>query len=143
MKTGSFSTAALLVSATVAAGALYGCGRQQTEGASQPAPQQAMGDKESKAGEGSMQGMPMSDAKVPAARSHTTTGRIQSIDHAAGTVKIAHRAVPSLNWPAMTMGFKVQDESALAGLKEGEEVEFTFAEESAGRYVITEISPRH
>ena len=142
MKARSLSKAALLVGIAVTAGALDACGRQQPEGAAQPAPEQTMSEKESTAGEGSMQGMPMSDATMPAANSHKTTGRIQTIDHAAGTVKIAHQAVPSLNWPAMTMGFKVQDESALAGLKEGEEVEFTFTKESADRYVITEISPR-
>jgi Cu/Ag efflux protein CusF len=41
----------------------------------------------------------------------------------------------------MTMGFKVQSPQALAGLKEGEQVEFHFTEQSDGQYTITQISP--
>ena len=143
MKTGSFSKAVLLISVTVTAGALGACGRQQPGSTAQPASEQPMRDKEAMAGDGSMEGMAMSDATLPAASSHKTTGRIQSIDHAAGTVKIAHEAVPSLKWPAMTMEFSVPSETALAGLSVGEEVEFAFSERSAGHYAITEISPRH
>jgi Cu(I)/Ag(I) efflux system membrane fusion protein len=75
-------------------------------------------------------------------QTHATKGTIQNVDREAGTVKIAHEPVPSLNWPAMTMDFKVMDKQDLVGLKQGEQVEFQFTEESAGRYAITEISPQ-
>ncbi len=95
-----------------------------------------------------MKGMPMPDANpsTPAAPSeaqtHAAKGTIQSIDRNAGTVKIAHEAVPSMNWPAMTMQFKASSAQDLAGLKEGEQVEFHFTAGSAGQYAITEISPQ-
>lgn len=128
-----------------------GCGRQESENASASTSMQSMPDNAAASDQESMKDMPMPNASpsevsaqgaATEAQMHATKGTIQSVDREAGTVKIAHEAVPDLNWPAMTMNFKVRDKQDLAGLKEGEQAEFQFTEESAGRYAITKISPQ-
>ncbi|MFZ5669005.1 MAG: efflux RND transporter periplasmic adaptor subunit [Pseudomonadota bacterium] len=63
-------------------------------------------------------------------RLHQTTGRIERIG--AGGVTMSHDPVPGLNWPAMTMLFRVEDPSLLRGLKVGDRVAFAFDQPPAG-----------
>jgi len=114
-----------LHTALFAAVMLAGCG-------SQP------GDTETKQAK-SAQDMPMSSAErertqdsamdaapqTSAAKSASATGTVESIDPASGKVTIAHGPVASLEWPAMTMGFKATPQQ-LASVKTGEEVQFEF-----------------
>lgn len=65
-------------------------------------------------------------AQSSSSEANTTQGTVHKVDHRARTVTIAHGPVPSLNWPAMTMAFQVQDEHTIFTLKEGDEVEFSF-----------------
>jgi Cu/Ag efflux protein CusF len=143
---------AMLGVAAASAITLAGCGKQEAENASAPDSVQSMPESDATSNQDSMKDMPMpgasaSDSSAGAASSgtqtHMTKGTIQSVDREAGTIKIAHEAVPSLNWPAMTMDFKIQSPQALAGLEEGEQIEFHFTEQSAGQYAITQISPQH
>ncbi len=39
---------------------------------------------------------------------HQAVGTVQQFDAKAGVVTLVHEAIKSLNWPAMTMGFKVK-----------------------------------
>jgi Cu/Ag efflux protein CusF len=119
---------------TMAVSALSACSREES------APQTSAADQAGK--DNSMAGMPMPEGDAASSATHTATGRIESIDQASSTVKIAHGEVPSLKWPAMTMDFKVEDPAVLATLKEGQAVEFTFSEKSAGAYAIAEIMPK-
>ncbi len=84
-----------------------------------------------------MKGMPMgkmpSDAKGAA---HKAKGTVKKVDAKAGVVTLAHGPVPSLNWPAMTMGFKVSDQTLLGKVAEGQTVEFEFVQ-SGKDYVVT------
>lgn len=69
---------------------------------------------------------------------HTAVGVVRKVDLKAGTVTLAHEPVKSLNWSAMTMGFKVTDRSLLDKLAEGKKVEVEFKQ--AGKdYVITSV----
>ena len=77
----------------------------------------------------------------PADPSFMAHGKINRIDAKAGTVNITHEPIKVLNWPGMTMGFRVADKSLLKGLKVGEEVNFDLAKGPAGGYVISRISP--
>ena len=79
-------------------------------------------------------------APVPA--SHSGTGNIKEMDWARATVTIAHDPIASLNWPAMTMDFRVQDPALLRPLKPGQKVHFEIVEQPAGEYVIVRIQPR-
>ena len=37
-------------------------------------------------------------------KTHRATGTVNNLDREAGSVNLSHGPVPSLNWPAMTMG---------------------------------------
>ena len=76
-------------------------------------------------------------AGTPAA--HKATGVVKKVDAAKSTVTLAHDPVKSLNWPAMTMDFRVRDTASLATLKPGQKIEFELVEEKKGSYVISRI----
>ena len=89
-----------------------------------------------------MKGMDMKDMSPSAmgkdAKSgkHVAKGTVKSVDTKAGTVTLDHEAVKSMNWPAMTMTFKVQDKSLLEKLGQGKKVEVEF-EQRGKDHVIT------
>ncbi|HZE60193.1 MAG TPA: efflux RND transporter periplasmic adaptor subunit [Burkholderiales bacterium] len=59
-----------------------------------------------------------------AAEAHKGTGKVLSVDAASGRVELEHDAIPSLQWPAMSMGFQAEDKSQLAAIKPGDRVAF-------------------
>ena len=69
---------------------------------------------------------------------HRTTGVVKRVDAKAGTVSIAHDPVKTLNWPPMTMNFRVSDKAMLAKLSADRKVEFEF-EQRGKDYVITSV----
>jgi len=69
---------------------------------------------------------------------HTTTALVKTVDADKATVKLAHEPVASLNWPAMTMGFQVQDKSLFAKLVVGKKVTVEFVQQGKD-YVITAV----
>ena len=90
---------------------------------------------------GDMKGMDMKmdhGAKKAEARSHHATGVVKSVSTEKGTVTVAHEAVNSMNWPAMTMSFKAKDGKALQNVKPGQKIEFDFVQQGKD-YVITRI----
>lgn len=68
---------------------------------------------------------------------HESTGRITAIDGAQ--LMIAHPPIASLNWPAMTMQFRLARPELTRGLAVGDAVAFRFRE-ADGAYVVDEIS---
>lgn len=66
-------------------------------------------------------------------------GVVQSVDTAAGRVTIAHEPIKELNWPAMTMGFKVSDPTLLQSVKAGNKVEFMLRGKDMTSAVVTSI----
>ncbi len=76
----------------------------------------------------------------PASVGHRAQGTIKAIDAAAGTLSIAHGPVASLQWPAMTMDFKVANATLLTGLAPGAAIAFEFVERSPGEWVITRVT---
>jgi Cu(I)/Ag(I) efflux system membrane fusion protein len=56
-------------------------------------------------------------------------------------VSVNHGPVASLQWPAMTMEFKVANAALLNGLKPGAAVTIEFVERQPGEWVITRIMP--
>lgn len=67
---------------------------------------------------------------------HESTGRITAIDGAQ--LMIAHPPITSLNWPAMTMQFRLARPELVRGLAVGDSVAFRFRE-VGGAYVVDEI----
>lgn len=82
-----------------------------------------------------MKGMAM-DKTAPA--THKGIGIVKNINAADGIVTLAHEPIKSLNWPAMTMGFKVKDKKLIDNVAPGSKVEFTLVQ-SGKDYVITSI----
>jgi len=83
----------------------------------------------------------MDMANKPAAGSqatHMATGTVKKVDAKAGMVTFAHEPVKSMNWPAMTMGFKVKDKMLFDKLTDGKKVEFAFVQEGSD-YVVTSV----
>ncbi|MEO7465193.1 MAG: copper-binding protein [Nitrosospira sp.] len=62
-------------------------------------------------------------------------GVVLTVDRANGTVKINHETIPGLDWPEMTMPFRLKESGLADQVKEGDKVEF-FLEKSGSDYVI-------
>ena len=74
---------------------------------------------------------------APASVGHRAEGTVDAIDPATRMVSIAHGPVESLKWPAMTMEFKLANDSLRPALKPGSAVSFEFVERAQGEWVIT------
>jgi Cu(I)/Ag(I) efflux system membrane fusion protein len=64
---------------------------------------------------------------------YETTGRVEQITPTS--VTLSHRPVPALNWPAMTMSFRLADPALAQGIKVGDQVAFAFDQPKEGRTV--------
>lgn len=84
----------------------------------------------------SMEGMQMEQKAQDSVAN--AAGTIKSTDTVKHTVTIAHGAVPSVQWPPMTMAFAASEDQ-LKGLKAGDRVSFSFRVEG-GRATIVSIS---
>jgi Cu(I)/Ag(I) efflux system protein CusF len=86
-----------------------------------------------------MKGMDM--AKKPAAgasATHQTKATVKKVDATAGTVTLAHEPVPTLNWPSMTMAFKVKEKKLMDKFSDGKSVEIEFVKEGKD-YVVKSV----
>jgi len=81
--------------------------------------------------------MPSVDTKTEV-KTHKGIGTVKKIDAAAGRVTLAHGPIPSLKWPAMTMGFAVKDKALLGKLAPEKKIEFEFVQQGSD-YVITSV----
>ena len=79
----------------------------------------------------------MAAPAATAAAAAKASGTVKSMDTAKGTITIAHGAVAAVNWPAMTMPFKISPDM-VAGIQAGQKVDFEFV--TAGKdSTITKI----
>lgn len=85
-------------------------------------------------GKMAMSGKPSAAANA----AHKATATVKNLDEKAGVVTLSHGPVATLNWPAMTMGFKVKDKSLLSKLAQGKQVDVEFTKEGKD-YVITGV----
>lgn len=76
-----------------------------------------------------------SDAK---ATTYETSAVVKKVDAANGKVTLAHEAVKSLGWPAMTMGFAVKDKALLDKLVADKKVRVEFSKQG-NDYVVTSV----
>ena len=79
----------------------------------------------------------------PPGGGHVGNARINAVDAGAGKIDLSHSPIPSLQWPEMTMGFRVEDKKLLQGLKAGDRIIFEMRGEpdKDGNYIITRIQP--
>ena len=89
-----------------------------------------------------MKGMDMKNMKMgnTATTTYHGTGIVKKIDLNAGLVTLAHSPIASLNWPAMTMGFKLKEVALAKGIKPGDTVNFDFIQ-SGDDSVVTRLQP--
>ena len=80
--------------------------------------------------------MTMAPAASPAR--HEGTGVIKDVNAQSGKVLIAHEAIPSLHWPAMTMWFELQAPLPSA-IKIGDRVRFDLEQTHSQAWVIVRI----
>ena len=73
-----------------------------------------------------------------AATTHEGVGVVKDINAADGVVTLAHEPIKTLNWPAMTMGFKLKDKSLMEKIKPGDKVHFTLVQVGK-EYLITRM----
>ena len=65
-------------------------------------------------------------------------GVVRSIDTRANTVTIAHGPIAALNWPAMTMAFRVHSPEMLNGIAVGARVHFELMNDN-GQPMVSEL----
>jgi len=81
---------------------------------------------------------PCCDNPAQLTKGYKAAGVVKKLDAAKGTATIAHGPVKDLNWPAMTMAFKVKDKALLDKLAVDKKIDFTLAQEGKD-YVITSV----
>jgi len=86
---------------------------------------------------GNMEGMPGMKHDMSANKSAQATGTVTALDVKAGTVTISHNPIAALNWPAMTMSFKVNPVSLVKTVKVGQKIRFTVMTGGAAPEVTT------
>ncbi|MBC3884090.1 efflux RND transporter periplasmic adaptor subunit [Undibacterium griseum] len=71
---------------------------------------------------------------------HHGSGKVEKIDK--NEITLSHRPIPSLEWKAMTMGFKLPQHGLPANINVGDMVIFDLRQTTDGTYQITAISPQ-
>lgn len=69
---------------------------------------------------------------------HQAVAIVRTVNQAKGRVMLAHEAIQSLNWPAMTMGFAVKDNHLFDKLAVGKKVNVEIIKQGSD-YVVTAV----
>lgn len=72
------------------------------------------------------------------ATTHKAVAVVKKVDTDHGKVTLAHEAIPSLKWPAMTMAFSVKDQSLFKRLVTGKKVNVEIVKQGS-EYVVTAV----
>ena len=60
------------------------------------------------------------------------TGVVEQVKADQGKVKINHEPIPALDWPSMSMYFRVKDKAVLEGIANGDKVQFDLEKGKTG-----------
>lgn len=77
-------------------------------------------------------------SKEPPSGLIPAAGVVLKVDRANAKVKIDHEPIPALDWPRMTMPFRLKERALADQVKEGDAVEFLL-EKSGPDYVIVKF----
>lgn len=61
---------------------------------------------------------------LAAAATAVAEGEVKRVDKGSGTVTLKHGPIPSIDMPAMTMGYRAKDKSMAEQLKPGDKIKF-------------------
>ena len=86
-----------------------------------------------------MSDMPTPDAAKAPGQTHQGEGRVESIGK--DEITLSHDPIPSLQWGAMTMGFKAPANGVPQNVAVGDTVSFEIRETKGGKFEITRIAP--
>lgn len=75
---------------------------------------------------------------VSQAGKHEAYGVVKAVNVEAGKVQLAHEAIPSLQWPAMTMWFTLRNPLPKE-IKVGDSVRFELEQSGSKEWVISRI----
>ena len=67
-------------------------------------------------------------------------GIIKEIDDSTHSITLEHEAIPSLNWPAMTMDFAVDKDVNLKHYKPNDYIQFNLEKDKDNHFVIMEMN---
>jgi Cu(I)/Ag(I) efflux system protein CusF len=70
-------------------------------------------------------------------KTHKAVGTVKKVDQAVGRVMLAHGPVPSLKWPAKTMGFAVKDKALFGKLAPEKKIEFEFVQQGRDYLIVS------
>jgi len=91
---------------------------------------------------GSMPGMAMPGMGSKSSESESAvlagTGVVRAVDKPSGKIQITHDPVAAVNWPRMTIMFRLKNASLADQAKQGDKVKFVLTRTSTG-YVISEL----
>jgi membrane fusion protein, copper/silver efflux system len=74
--------------------------------------------------------------QTPASATHVANGKVESI--AGEKIIISHGPVASLEWPSMTMGFKLENADVAGGIEVGDAIKFRFRQ-ADGEFVVEHL----
>ena len=74
-----------------------------------------------------------------AAQIHRGEGKVEAIGKDA--VTLSHGPIPSLQWSAMTMDFKLPAAGLPKNVRQGDNVEFEFKQDKDGQFELTAVTP--
>src|SRR6202521_735608 len=86
-----------------------------------------------------MGGSPAPEAGAATAATHRGEGKVESIGK--DQITLWHGPIPSLQWGAMTMGFKLPAEGLPKGVAVGDTVAFEIRQTQDGMFEVTHIAP--
>lgn len=66
----------------------------------------------------------------------SATGMVVQVKAEQGRVKINHDPIPALDWPQMTMYFRVKDKAVLEGIVAGDKVRFELEKGATGLVIM-------
>ena len=90
--------------------------------------------------EASLKGTMSRLGSAPPAQEHRGEGKVEKVGK--GSVTLSHGPIPSMQWGAMTMDFKLPASGVPADVKEGSTVAFGFRPGKAGDFEITSIGAK-
>ena len=85
-----------------------------------------------------LKGMDMKADKRGKSQIHKGSGTVTNMDSENSSVTIAHGPIKSMNWPAVSMTFRVKDKAMLGKVRQGEKVAFEFVK-IGKEYTITQL----
>ena len=82
--------------------------------------------------DGAVAPIQLAAADTAQASTVSAVGVVQQTRPEQGKIKISHEAIPALDWPPMTMLFRVKDKAVLEGIAAGDKVRFELEKGATG-----------